>query len=65
MEAIVYAFEGDWEKALAMQADEDYEIGYIDGYDPREHRVMRGRVNPKSGLSAFVFVRLKVSKHLH
>jgi hypothetical protein len=63
MEAIVFACDGDWEKALAMEPEKDYEIGYIDNYRPGEHRVVGGRLAYRSGLAAFVFVKLKLSKH--
>lgn len=62
MEAIAFACEDDWEKALDMEADKDYEIRYLDNYLAGEHRVMGGRMNPKSGLAAFVFVKFKNPK---
>jgi hypothetical protein len=59
LEAIVFACEDNWEKALAMEAEKDYEVRYIDGYQAKEHRVAGGRITYKSGLAAFVFVKLK------
>lgn len=65
MEAIVFVCDDDWEKALAMEPDKDYEIRYLDGYRAGEHRVLGGRMTPKSGLAAFVFVKLKSPKVVH
>ena len=65
MEAIVFAYGDDWEVALSMEAGEDYEIKYVDNYHPRDHRVMGGRLAYRSGLGAFVFVKVKSLKHLH
>jgi hypothetical protein len=62
MEAIVFACDDDWDKALSMESEKDYEIRYLDSYRAAEHRVLGGRANPKSGLAAFVFVKLKVAK---
>lgn len=62
LEAIVFACDDNWEKALAMEAEKDYEVRYIDGYRSREHRIVEGRITYKSGLAAFVFVKLKASK---
>jgi len=65
MEAIAFIYDDDWEKAMAMESDIDYEIRYVDSYHPGEHRVLGGRMAYKSGLAAFVFVKLKSPKHLH
>ncbi len=65
MEAIVFARDDDWEKALEMEPDTDYEIKYIDAYRVSEHRVLGGSRTYKSGLAAFVFVKLKAAKHVH
>jgi len=65
METIAFAYDDNWEKALAMEPDKDYEIRYLDGYRAGEHRVLWGGTTYKSGLGAFVFVKLKSSKHLH
>jgi hypothetical protein len=67
MEAMAFACDDDWEKALSMEPQNDYEIRYLDGYRASEHRVLGGggRVIPKSGLGAFVFVKLKAPKHAH
>jgi hypothetical protein len=64
MEAIVFACDDDWDQALSMEPEKDYEIRYLDSYRASEHRVLGGggRVIPKSGLAAFVFVKLKVAK---
>jgi len=59
MEAIAFAYDDDLEKAMAMEPDKDYEIRYLDGYRAGEHRVIGGRMTPKSGLAAFVFVKVK------
>ena len=64
MEAIAFAYDDDWEKALAMEADKDYEIKYLDSYHAGDHRVLGGKTY-KSGLGAFVFVKLKNLKFLH
>lgn len=64
MEAIAFACEDDWEKALAMEADTDYDIRYLDGYHRGDHRVLGGPTY-KSGLAAFVFVKLKDPKGIH
>jgi hypothetical protein len=50
---------------LDMEADKDYEIRYLDNYHEGEHRVMGGRMTPKSSLAAFVFVKFKNPKHAH
>ena len=65
MEAIAFAYDDDWDKALSMEADQDYEIRYVDCYRAGEHRVLGGDRTYGSGLAAFVFVKLKSSKHLH
>ncbi len=58
LEAIAFACDGDWEKVFAMEAEKDYEVRYLNGYSAREHRVLRVRTSYKSGLAAFVFVKL-------
>ena len=65
MEVIVFAYDDDWEKALNMEADKDYEIRYLDCYKRGEHRALRGHMTYRSGLAAFVFVKRKRLKHLH
>ena len=65
METIAFAYDDDWEKALDMEVDKDYEIRHLDGYLAGEHRVLGGGKTYKSGLGAFVFVKVKVSKVLH
>jgi hypothetical protein len=65
MEAIAYACDDDWDKALDMEADKDYEIRYLDGYHPGDHRVLGGHPAYRSSLAAFVFVKLKYSKSVH
>jgi hypothetical protein len=65
MEAIVFAYGDDWETALAMEADKDYEIRYLDRYHPGDHRVLGGGRTYKTGMAAFVFVKLKSLRHLH
>ena len=65
MEAIVFAYDDDWEKAMAMEPDKDYEIRYLDGYHPSDHRVLGGHRTYKTGMAAFVFVKVKSLRHLH
>ncbi|UCD86227.1 MAG: hypothetical protein JSV01_00125 [Desulfobacterales bacterium] len=65
MEAIASAYDDDWEKALSMEADKDYEIRYLDCYHPGDHRILQGYRTYKSGLAAFVFVKVKAPKHVH
>jgi hypothetical protein len=65
MEAIAFAYGDDWETALAMEADTDYEVRYLDCYHPGDHRVLGGHRTYKTGMAAFVFVKLKNPKHLH
>lgn len=65
MEAIVFAYGDDWETALAMEADKDYEVRYVDCYHPGDHRVLGGGRTYKTGMAAFVFVRIKSLRHLH
>jgi hypothetical protein len=65
MEAIAFAYDDDWEKALAMEPEKDFEIRYLDNYRPGEHRVAGGPLAYRSGLAAFVFVKLKAPKHAH
>jgi len=65
METIAFAYGNDWELALAMEADEDYDIKYIDCYHPGDHRVLAGHSVCKTGMAAFVFVKQKSRKHLH
>ncbi len=62
MEAIVFACDDDWDKALSMEPEKDYEIKYLDCYHSGDHRVLGGGRTYKTGLAAFVFVRLKVAK---
>jgi hypothetical protein len=64
MEAIVFACDDDWDKALSMEPEKDYEIRYLDSYRASEHRVLGGggRATPKSGLAAFVFVKVIAPK---
>jgi len=65
MEAIAFAYDDDLEKALAMEPDKDYEIRYLDGYRAGEHRVLGGGKTYKSGLGAFVFVKVKALRVIH
>jgi hypothetical protein len=65
MEAIAFAYDDDWEKALDMEADKDYDIRYIDCYRRSEHRVLRGHRSYRTGFAAFVFVKPRRLKHLH
>lgn len=65
VEAIAFACDDDWKKAMDMEADQDYEIRYVDSYHASEHRVLGGCMAYKSGLAAFVFVKLKNPRHLH
>lgn len=65
MEAIVFAYGDDWETALAMEPDKDYEIRYLDCYHPSDHRVVGGHRTYKTGMAAFVFVKVKTLRHLH
>jgi hypothetical protein len=65
METIAFAYGDDWEKALAMDADKDYEVRYVDCYDPGDHRVLAGTTSYKTGLGALVFVKVKTLRHLH
>jgi hypothetical protein len=62
MEAIVFACDDDWDKALSMEPEKDYEVRYLDSYRAAEHRVLGGRATPKSGLAAFVFVKVIAPK---
>ena len=64
METVAFVYDDDWEKALAAEPDKDYEIKYIDGYHARDHRVVAGSRTYKSGLAAFVFVKLKAPKNV-
>ena len=65
MEAIAFAYDDNWEKAMAMEPDKDYEIRYLDGYRAGEHRVLGGGKAYKSGLGAFVFVKVRAPKNVH
>ena len=65
MEVIAYVYDDDWEKALAMEAEKDYAIGCVDGYRAAEHRVSSIGKTYKSGLGAFVFVKLKTGRLVH
>ena len=65
METVAFVYDDDWEKALAAEPDKDYEIKYVDGYHARDHRVLAGSRTYKSGLAAFVFVKLKAPKNVH
>ena len=65
METIAFAYGDDWEKAVAMEVDEDYEIRYLDCYHPGDHRIIGGRMAYRAGLAGFVFVKIKSLKHLH
>jgi len=65
METIAFAYGNDWELALAMEADKDYDIKYIDCYHHGDHRVLAGHSAYKTGLAALVFVKPKSHKHLH
>jgi hypothetical protein len=62
MEAIAFVYDDDWDKAIDMEADKDYEIRYIDTYRASEHRVLGGSRSYKSGLGAFVFVKVKTTE---
>ena len=62
MEAIVFACDDDWDKALSIEPEKDYEIKYLDCYHSGDHRVLRSGRTYKTGLAAFVFVKLKVAK---
>ena len=64
MEAIAFAYGDDWETALAMEEDEDFEIRYLDCYHRGDHRVLGGGRTYGTGLAAFVFVKVKSIKHL-
>lgn len=65
MEVIAFACEDDWDKALSMEPEKDYKVRYIDCYHPQDHRVLGGSRTYKTGLAAFVFVKLKAPKHAH
>ena len=65
LEALAFAYGNNLETALSMEAGEDYDIEYVDNYQPSEHRVFGGHPACRSGLAGFVFVRLKTLKHLH
>ena len=65
METIAFAYGDDWEMALAMEADKDYEVRYLDCYHRGDHRVLAGRRAYGTGLAAFVFVKVKTLRHLH
>ena len=65
MEAIAFAYGNDWELALSMEADQDYDIKYVDCYHHGDHRVLAGHSSYKTGLAAIVFVKLKSLRHLH
>ena len=65
METIAFAYDDNWDKALSMEADQDYEIRYVDCYRAGEHRVLGGGKTYKSGLGAFVFVKVKLHKVVH
>ncbi len=65
MEAIAFAFDDDLEKALAAEPEKDYEVRYIDCYHLRDHRVSEGSRTYKTGLAAFVFVKLKTTEPIH
>ncbi len=65
METIAFAYDDDWDAALAMEADKDYEVRYVDCYHPGDHRVLAGSTTYKTGLAALVFVKLKSLRHLH
>jgi hypothetical protein len=65
MEAIAFAYDDDLEKALAAEPEKDYEVRYIDCYHPRDHRVSGGSRTYKTGLAAFVFVKLKSTEVVH
>jgi len=64
MEATAFAYGDDWETALAMEEDEDFEIRYLDCYHRGDHRVLGGGRTYGTGLAAFVFVKVKSLKHL-
>jgi hypothetical protein len=65
MEAIAFAYGNDWELALSMEADKDYDIKYVDCYHHGDHRVLAGHSSYKTGLAAIVFIKLKSLRHLH
>ena len=59
MEGLVLASGDDWDKALAMEADQDYSIKHLEGYNPFEHRVLGGKWTYKTGRGAFIFIKLQ------
>jgi len=58
LEGLVLASGGDWDKALLLEENIDYQIKHLEGYSPQEHRVRGGRFTYKSGWGAFIFIKL-------
>jgi hypothetical protein len=58
MEGLVLASGDDWDKALLLEENKDYQIKHLEGYSPLEHRVRGGRFTYKSGRGAFIFIKL-------
>jgi hypothetical protein len=65
MQAIAFAYGDDWETALEMEEEKDYDVRYVDCYHRGDHRVLAGRtMTYGTGLAAFVFVKVKTLRHL-
>jgi hypothetical protein len=58
LEALVLAGGDDWDQALMLEENKDYQIKHLEGYSPQEHRVRGGRFTYKSGRGAFIFIKL-------
>jgi hypothetical protein len=58
MEGLVFACQDDWDKALALDGDNDYQVKYLEGYSRTEHRLRGVQRTYKTGLGAFIFIKL-------
>ena len=58
MEGLASACQDDWDKALSLDSDSDYQVKYVEGYSRAEHRVRAVQRTYKTGLGAFVFIKL-------
>jgi hypothetical protein len=57
MQAMVQACKGDWDKALDLSPEIDYNEGILEGYSALTHRV-----NAPGAFGTIYFIRLKSKK---
>lgn len=58
MDVMVFACNGDIDRALCLTEGEDYEEAWLYGYDERLHHLVPNARGPRRGVGAILVVRL-------